>query len=119
MIKKGQVTPLSSSKGNTMLTLKIMDGHFTDSTWWRDTQELDYSTLLEAVGGKETFCLDAEKGKRWQDFVLSSLPAKVQKKGASHKKYLQVIVYNQPFCKHCSLFFLGGTPVCISCYQEV
>ena len=90
MLKKGQVTPLSCSRGNTTLTLKIMDGHFTDSTWWKENKDMEVSTMLEAIGGKQSCCLEVEKGKSWQDYVLSSLPPKVQKKGASHKKYKQV-----------------------------
>jgi len=66
-----------------------MDGHFTDSTWWRETKEMEFSTMLEAIGGQQSCCLEVEKGKSWQDYVLSSLPPKVQKKGASHKKYKQ------------------------------
>ena len=82
--------PLSSSKGNAVLTLKVMDGHFTDGTWWRHSQEFEHSELLDLVGGKENCCMEMEMGKTWQDFILNSFQQKVKIKGPSSKKYIQV-----------------------------
>ena len=60
--------------------MKIMDGHFTDDTWWTSASSeavFHHYDLLEALGGKDSSCLEInQNGKVWQDFVLNSLPPK-------------------------------------------
>ena len=90
LMEEGLIKPLTGPKGNAVLTLKVMDGHFTDDTFWSHSPEFEHDELLELVGGKKNCCMEVEAGKTWQDFVLSSFPQKVKIKGPSSKKYVEV-----------------------------
>ena len=88
---------ISSESGSSVLVVKVMDGHFDDSSWWRsssDEQEesrLHHFGLLDLVGGKEAACLQPYRsGRVWQDFILDSLPPKLRKKRERSKKYKEV-----------------------------
>ena len=74
--------------------MKIMDGHFTDQTWWSTASSeaaFHHYDLLEALGGKDSSCLEInQNGKVWQDFVLSALPPKVRRKGPVTDRYIEV-----------------------------
>ena len=88
------IKPITKEKENPVLVMKIMDGHFTDDTWWRSASSeavFHHYDLLEALGGKDSSCLEInQNGKVWQDFVLNSLPLKVRRKGPGSQKYIEV-----------------------------
>ena len=88
------IKPISKDKVNSVLVIKILDGHFTDDTWWNFSstgQEFHHYDLLEAVGGKSMSCLEVNhNGRGWQDFILDSLPQKVRRKGPGSTKYVEV-----------------------------
>lgn len=88
------IKPIIKDKGNPVLVMKIMDGHFTDETWWRSASSdasFHHYEMLEALGGENSSCLEInQNGKVWQDFILNSLPPKVRRKGPGSDKYIEV-----------------------------
>ena len=94
MLEEKIIKPISKEKVNSVLVIKILDGHFTDDTWWNFSstgQEFHHYDLLEAVGGKSTSCLEVNhNGRGWQDFILDSLPQKVRRKVPGSTKYVEV-----------------------------
>ena len=88
----------TSKKENATLVVKLMDGHFDDDTWWDKANKESlfcHQQLLEAVGGKQSSCLQSSKeGRIWRDFILDSLPEKFKKKGTKSQKFLQVFISN-------------------------
>ena len=94
LLRDKMIKPLSKDKENPVLVMKIMDGHFTDDTWWSSASSeavFHHYDLLEALGGKDSSCLEInQNGKVWQDFVLNSLPPKVRRKGPGSDRYIEV-----------------------------
>ena len=94
LLRDKMIKPLSKDKENPVLVMKIMDGHFTDHTWWSSASSeavFHHYDLLEALGGKDSSCLEInQNGKVWQDFVLNSLPPKVRRKGPGSDRYIEV-----------------------------
>ena len=94
MIEEKVIKPISKEKGTSVLVMKILDGHFTDQTWWNYSsadQEFHHYDLLEAVGGKNNSCLEVNhNGRVFQDFILDALPEKVRRKGTGSIRYVEV-----------------------------
>ena len=94
LLTEKMIKPLAKDKENPVLVVKIIDGHFTDDTWWSSASSealFHHYDMLEALGGKNSSCLEInQNGKVWQDFILNSLPPKVRRKGPGSDKYIEV-----------------------------
>ena len=90
LLEEGMIKPLVGSHGNAVLELQVIDGHFTDETFWSQSPELEHTEFLDLVGGRDNCSFKVKMGKTWQDFILNSFPQKMKIKGPSSKKYLQV-----------------------------
>ena len=78
------IKQISSERGNSVVVVKLMDGHFDDETWWPRSsveEQFHHYQLLQLFGGKEAASLQpCTSGRAWQDFILDSLPEKIRKK---------------------------------------
>ena len=88
------IKQISSEKGNSVVMVKVMDGHFEDDSWWPRSsveEHFHHYGLLDLFGGKEAACLQpGTSGRAWQDFILDSLPEKIRKKREKSNKYKEV-----------------------------